>query len=136
MNFLAVKPKCAERTVQNSRIIMYICSLSFSFSSFFLHLLFLHGKNFVKQHDAKVFSKARQMSEVILTPRSTPFYLRFLEALHLQSNQSINVTSATLLLLFFELFFSSFSQLVLSSSYFYCSILLLDLSAIAVFSAS
>lgn len=97
---------------------IFVACLS-PFLLFFFFLLFLHGKNFVKQHDAKVFSKARQMSEVILTPRSTPFYLRFLEALHLQSNQSINVTSATLLLLFFWafFFFFFFSQLVLSPSY-------------------
>ncbi len=82
--------------------LFFSLSLSLSLSFFFL------GKNFVKQHDAKVFSKARQMSEVILTPRSPSFYL-YLEAPHLQSNQSINVTSATLLVFFFAFFFLFFS---------------------------
>lgn len=46
------------------------------------------------------------MSEVILTPDSS-LGLVCLEAPHLQSNQSINVTSASLLLLFFSFLISA-----------------------------
>lgn len=87
-----VKPKCAERSAQNWRIIMYICSLSF-FSS---------GKNFVKRHDAKVFQRPDRW--VKLSLHRIPRPVLCLEAPHLQSNQSINVTSASLLLLFFFFF--------------------------------